>query len=79
MLSGGYYGFHFVTSPPPQCVEKFHLYRSNKKYITASLIKFAGYIHNHKLLPGNIFGLISLSVIKSAYISNIIGPRVLGW
>ena len=40
-------------------------------------------------MPGNIFGLIlknkmaatgvSLSVMKSAYISLIIGPRVLGW
>ena len=24
----------------------------------ASLLKFAGYIHNHKILPGNIFGFI---------------------
>ena len=23
-----------------------------------SLLKFAGYIHNHKVLTGNIFGLI---------------------
>ena len=22
------------------------------------LLKFSGYIHNHKILPGNIFGLI---------------------
>ena len=135
-----YYGFCFVT-PPPQCVERFHLYRSNKKNIKASLLKFVQYIHNHKILTGNIFGLIlknkmattgnfstfskdiwwpsrtkgiivrdlkfagyvphykiltenifglilknkmaatgiSLSVIKSAYISLIIGPRVLGW
>ena len=29
-----------------------------KKYIIPSLLKFAGYIHNHKILPGNIFGLI---------------------
>ena len=29
-----------------------------QKKITASLLKFAGYIHNHKILPGNIFGLI---------------------
>ena len=29
-----------------------------KKTILASLLKFAGYIHNHKILPGNIFGLI---------------------
>ena len=60
MLSGGYYGFRFVTPtlPPPQCVERFHRYRSNEKNIIASLLKFAGYIHNHKLLPGNNFGLI---------------------
>ena len=44
--------------PPPQCVERFHRYHSNKKNIIASLLKFAGYIHNHKILPGNIFGLI---------------------
>ena len=41
------------------------------------------------MLPGNIFGLIlknkmaatgvSLSVMKSAYVSLIIGPRGLGW
>ena len=57
MLSGGYYGFCFV-SPPLQCVERFHCYQSNKKNIIASLLKFAGYIHNHKILPGNIFGHI---------------------
>ena len=42
----------------PQCVERFHCYRSNEKKIIASLLKFAGYIHNHKVSPGNIFGLI---------------------
>ena len=137
MLSGGYYGFRFVRpTPPPQCVERFHYYHSNKNSI--SLLKFAGYIHNHKILSGNIFGLIlknnmdiyltlskdfcwpsrakgitgrdlkfaryvphykiltgnifglilknkmvatgvSLSVMKSAYISLVIGPRILGW
>ena len=70
-------------------IERFHHYRSNEKNIIASLLKFTGYIHNHKILPGNIFGLIlknkmaatgvSLSVMKSAYISLIIGPRGLGW
>ena len=125
--------------PPPQCVERFHRYGSNEKNIIASLLKFAGYIHNHKILPGNIFGLtlknkmaatglfstfskdfwwqkgiigedlkfagyiphykiltgnifglilknkmpamgvFFLSVMKSAYIFLIIGPRVLGW
>ena len=141
IASGEYYGFRFVTPPPPQCVERFHCYRSNEKNIIASLLRFAGYIHNHKILPGNIFGLIlknkmaatgvfstfskdfwrpsraksiigrdlkfagyvphykiltgnifglilknemgalgvSLSDIKSVYISLIIGPRVLGW
>ena len=84
----GYYGFRFVTLPPPQCVERFHCYSSNEKNI-ASLLKFAEYIHNHKVLPGNIFGLIfknkmaamgvSLSVMKSAYISLIIGPIGLEW
>ena len=119
---------------------KFHCFRSNKKNIIASVLKFARYIYNHKILPANIFGLIlknkmaatgvfftfskdfwwpsrpkgiigrdlkfagyvphykiltrnilghilkdkmaatgiSLSVMKSAYISLIIGPRVLG-
>ena len=51
-------------------------------------LKFTGYVPHYKILTGNIFGLIlknkitagvSLSVIKSAYISLIIGPRVLGW
>ena len=111
-----------------------------KKNIIASLLKYAGCIHNHKILPGNIFGLIlknkmaatgiystfskdnswpsrakgiigrdlkfagyghykiltennfglilknkmdatdvSLSVMKSAYTSLIIGPRGLEW
>ena len=134
------YGFHFVT-PPPQCVERFDRYSCNKQKIIASLLKFAGYIHNHKILPGKKFGLIlknkvatrdvylilnkdfcwpsrakgligrylkftgyvphykiltgsifglilknkmavtdvSLSVMKSDYISLIIGPRGLGW
>ena len=49
--------FRFIT-PPPQCVERFHCYRSNEKNIIASLLKFAGYIHNHKIWPGNIFRLI---------------------
>ena len=48
-------------------------------------LKFAGYVPHYKILIGNIFGLIlnnkmaatgtSLSVMKSAYISVIIGPR----
>ena len=44
--------------PPPQCVERFYHYHCNEKNIIGSLLKFAGYIHSHKILPGNIFGLI---------------------
>ena len=50
---------------------------------------FPGYVPHYKILNGYIFGLIlknkmaatavSLSVMKSAYISLIIGPRGLGW
>ena len=47
-----------ATALPLQCVERFHRYRSNKKNIIASLLKIAGFIHNHKVLPGNIFGRI---------------------
>ena len=52
-------------------------------------LKFAGYVPHYKILTGNIFGRIlknkmaatgvSLSVMKSAYISLIIGPKGLGW
>ena len=52
-------------------------------------LKFTGYVPHYKILTGNIFGLIlknkmaatvvSLSVMKSAYISLIIGPRGLEW
>ena len=59
------------------------------KGIIGGDLKFAGYVPHYKILTGNIFGLIlknkmaatgvSLSVMKSAYISLIIGPRGLGW
>ena len=62
---------------------------SRAKGIIGRDLKFAGYVPHYKILTGNIFGLslknnmaatgISLSVIKSAYISLIIGPRGLGW
>ena len=61
---------------------------SRAKGIIGRDLKFAGYVP-HKILTGNIFGLILknkmaatgvfLSVMKSAYISLIIGPRGLGW
>ena len=59
------------------------------KGIIGGDLKFAGYVPHYKILTGNIFGLIlkykmaatsvSLSLMKSAYISLIIGPRGLGW
>ena len=59
------------------------------KGIIGGDLKFAGYVPHYKILTGNIFGIIlknkmaatgvSLSVMKSAYISLIIGPTGLGW
>ena len=34
------------------------IFTLNEKNIIATLLKFKGYIHDHKILPGNIFGLI---------------------
>ena len=62
---------------------------SRAKGIIGTDLKFAGYVPHYKILTGNIFSLIlknkmaatgvSLSVMKCAYISLIIGPRGLGW
>ena len=62
---------------------------SRAKDIMDRDLKFAGYVPHYKILTGNVFGLIlknkmaakgiSLSVMKSAYFSLIIGPRGLGW
>ena len=58
---------------------------SRAKGIIDRDLKFAGYVLHYRVLTGNIFGLIlknkmaamgiCLSVMKSAYISLIIGPR----
>ena len=68
---------------------KDYWWPSRSKGIIGRDIKFTGYVPHYKILTENIFGLIlknkmaatgiSLSVIKSAYISLIICPRVLGW
>ena len=68
---------------------KDYLWPSRAKGIIGRDLKFAGYVPHYKILTGNIFGFIlknkvaamgvSLSVMKSAYISLIIGARVLGW
>ena len=57
---------------------------SRPRSIIGRVAKFAGYVHHYKVLTGNIFGLIlknkmaatgvSLSVMKGAYLSRIIGP-----
>ena len=57
---------------------------SRSKGILGRDLKFAEYVHHYIILTGNIFGLIlknkmdvtgvSLSVLKSAYISLIIVP-----
>ena len=62
---------------------------SRAKGIIGRDLKFAGYVPHYKILTGNIFGLIlknkmattgiSLSVIKHASISLIIGRTGLGW
>ena len=62
---------------------------SRAKGIIGRDLKFAGYVPHYKILTGNIFGLIlknkmadmgiSLSAVKSACISLIIGPRSLVW
>ena len=62
---------------------------SRTKGSTGRDLKFTLYVPHYKTLTGNIFGLIlknkmaatgaSLSVMKSAYISLIYGPRGLGW
>ena len=62
---------------------------SRAKGIKGRNLKFIGYVPHYKILTRNIFGLIlknkmaatgvSLSVMKSAYISLIVGLRGLGW
>ena len=62
---------------------------STAKGIIGRDFKFAEYVPHYKILTGNIFGLILknkmattgifLSVMKSVYISLIIGPRGLEW
>ena len=70
-------------------LKKDFCWPSRGKGIIGRDLKFAGYVPHYKILTGNIFGLIlknkmtatgfSLSVMKSAYISLVIGPTGLGW
>ena len=56
---------------------------SRAKGIIGRDLKFAGYVPHYKILTANIFKMaatsVYLSVMKSAYISRIIGLRGLGW
>ena len=56
IASGGYYRLHMSTLLP-QCVEIFSLplYRGQGIIGRLRLLKFAGYIHNHKILVYIIF------------------------
>ena len=66
-------------------LSKDFCWRSRAKGIIGRDLKFAEYVPHYKVLTGNIFSLIlknkmastsiSMSVMKSAYISLIIGPR----
>ena len=70
-------------------LKKDFCWPSRGKGIIGRDLKFTGYVPHYKILTGNIFDLIlknkmaatgvCLSVMKSAYISLIIGPRGLGW
>ena len=63
-------------------------WHSRAKGIICGDLQFAGYVPHYKILTGNIFSLIlknkmaatgvCMSVMKSAYMSPIIGPRGLG-
>ena len=63
--------------------------QSRAKGIMGRDLKFTEYVPHYKILTGNIFCFILKnkkaatgvfwSVMKSAYISLIIGPRGLGW
>ena len=52
---------------------------SRAKGIIGRDLKFAGYVPHYKMKNKMAATGVSLSVMKSAYISLIIGPRGLGW
>ena len=93
MLSGNIFGLILKKQDGRQGrlfdFKKDFCWPSRAKGIISRDLKFAGYVPHYKILTGNIFGLIlknkmaatgvSLSVMKRAYISLIIGPRGLGW
>ena len=89
MLPGNIFEKKMAARDVYSTLNKDFCWPSRGKGIIGGDLKFAGYVPHYKILTGNIFGLIlknkmaatgvSLSVMKSAYISLIIGPRGLGW
>ena len=93
MLSGNIFGLilknKMATRDVYSTLNKDFCWPSRAKGIIGKDLKFARYVPQYKILTGNIFYLIlknkmaasgvSLSVMKSAYISLIIGPRGFGW
>ena len=93
MLPGNIFGLNLKNKMAARDVystlNKDFCWPSRAKDIMDRDLKFTGYVPHYKILTGNVFGLIlknkmatkgiSLSVMKSAYISLIIGPRGLGW
>ena len=93
MLPGNIFGLilknKMATRDVYSSLNKDFSWSSRAKGIIDGGLKFAGYVPHYKILTGNIFGLIlknkmaatgvSLSVMKSAYVSLIIGSRGLGW
>ena len=93
MLPGNIFGFILKNNMAARDIystlNKDFCWPSRAKGIIGRDLKFAGYVPQYKVLTGNIFYLIlknkmaatgvCLSVMKSAYISLIIGPRGLGW
>ena len=92
MLPGSILGLilknKMATRDVHSTLNKDFCWPSRAKGIIGRDLKLAGYVPHYKILIGNIFGFIfinkivatgvSLSVMKSAYISLIIGPRGLG-
>ena len=93
MLPGNIFGFilknQIAARDIYSTLNKDFCWPSRARGIMGRDLRFAGYVPHYKILTGNVFGLIlknkmaakdiSLSVMKSAYISLIIGPRGLGW
>ena len=82
MLPGNIFGLILMAARDVySTLNKDFCWPSRAKGIIDRDLKFAGYVPHYKILTGNIFGLIlknmaatgvSLSVMKSAYISLIV-------